>query len=219
MTTAERLGILAEHYRDTFDHQRSYIARRDRLFLFALVALVALAFRGTNAEQSELVVALLLKQALGAEAGLDGGFIAVILWFAFYCIVSRYFQACVTVERQYEYIEKVEEEIAALYESDVLSRESRHYLAKYPAISNWLDFVYKWIFPLAVVAVAAWNCYVEILRRGICTTTVIVVAIALSLVFTTLLFLYSTNLKKVLRGTFRRRTGSAPNPPGVAPSV
>ena len=81
MTTAERLGILAEHYRDTFNHQRSYIARRDRLFLFALVALVALAFRGTSAEKSELVVALLLKQALGAETGLDGGFIAVVLWF------------------------------------------------------------------------------------------------------------------------------------------
>ena len=109
--------------------------------------------------------------------------------------------------------------MSKLYESDVLARESRHYLVDYPAFSDWLHFIYTWIFPLAVVAVAAWNCYIEIQRRGVCATTVIVVAIAFALSATTLLFLYSTKLKRLLSRLSSRRAGSPSNSAGAEPSL
>jgi len=152
-----KLELLLEHHRDTFTQQREYIRRRDRLFLFALVAAVAIFFRSADATGSDRLLAILIDKLAGPQAWIDRGFLAVFLAFAFFAVVTRYLQASITVERQYGYLARLEGEISELYGNDVLCRESKGYLVNYPWFSTWMHVLYTWFFPGAVVLLAFAN--------------------------------------------------------------
>ncbi len=197
-TRQERaLGVVAEHYRDTFGHLRDHLHRRDRLFAYSLVTLVALSFRGSFAAGSDRVLKLAVERLLGAGVEIDGRFLAILLWFVFFAVVSRYFQANVTVERQYEYISRVEEEMCAVYGSDILAREGKAYLKRYPRFSAWMHLVYTWLFPLSVAAATVWSLLGECKRFGVTSAASwIVVAIGLAILWTVALYMYSMKVER-----------------------
>lgn len=156
MADNERLSLLAEHFRETFAHQRDYIRRRDLAFGLAVLGGVLLAVRVSDMSASDRVVGALISRLVGENLALGGGVLVVLLWFVQFALVVRYFQAAMTVERHYGYIEKLEAEMCRLYGADVLARESASYLANYPKFSDWIHFVYTRIFPatLALLVVA-----------------------------------------------------------------
>ena len=168
-------------------------SRRDRAFGYALLAGVALALRVGDLPASDRVIALLLRRLTGQELRLDAGVLALLLWFAQFALVVRYFQTTMTVERQYRYIARVETEMCALYGGDVLARESASYLANYPKFSDWIHLVYTRVFPGALAVLVCWSVVPEFESRGFFSPVAWMSgALAVATLVTIGLFLYST---------------------------
>ena len=162
----KRLEFLAGHYRESFSLQRDYIGRRDRAFGYALLAGVALALRVSDLAASDHVFGVLLQRVSGQELRLDAGVLAVLMWFVQFALVVRYFQATMTVERQYNYIHRVEGEMCSLFGSDLLAREGASYFLDYPKFSDWVHAVYTMVFPAAFVILVCWSLALEFSVRG-----------------------------------------------------
>lgn len=194
-TFPARLEILLAHAKDTFSHQRDYVHKRDWLFIYALLAVVAISLRTTYASGSDRILEIAVTHLLGPGQVLDAAVMAVLLWFAFFAIVARYFQAVITVERQYEYLEALEVEISSAFGTDVLARESRAYLANYPLFSNWMHWIYTWVFPSGIALATFGGAIVECRRFAWSATAYVVVALSSAILATVAVFLYSTKVQ------------------------
>jgi hypothetical protein len=188
----QRLQLIAEHYRETFGHQREYIQKRDRLFVYALLAAIALAFRASYTDQSEHVLTIAIEKLLGAGVKIEAAFLDVLVWFVFFALVARYFQATINVERQYKYISRVEQEMTSLYGADLFAREGKQYLTNYPLLGDWMHFIYSWVFPAAILGLTIWNAIIDVLRWRWSWTSSIVGIIALLTTVTAAIHVFST---------------------------
>jgi hypothetical protein len=188
----DRLRLLLEHHRDSFGYLRDYLRRRDRLFVYSLAAAAALLLRSADAAGSERLMKTALDRLVGPGAEVDAGALAVLLWFVFFSVVARYFQAAIHLNRQYDYLAQVEKEIAGLDGSKVFSRESTAYLRSYPKFSNWMHWLYVWFFPGAIVVATVWSLVIEV-HRGPSIAGFLSAALGLALVVTVGLYLYSSH--------------------------
>jgi hypothetical protein len=190
----DRLGLVAEHYRETFGHQREYIQKRDQLFVYALLSAIALAFRASYTDQSEHVLTVVVEKVLGSGVAIESAFLGILIWFIFFALIARYFQATLNVERQYEYISRVEQEMTSLYGSDLFAREGKQYLANFPVFGGWMHWIYSWVFPIAILALTIWNFRVDVgHREG--WPAFIIGSIALLTSVTVGVYLYSTKFQ------------------------
>jgi len=80
-------------------------------------------------------------------------FIGSLIWFGLLGLVVRYFQTVVHIERQYEYIHKLEENISSNYDNKAFTREGKTYQKAYPLFSEWTWILYTFIFPLLLLIV------------------------------------------------------------------
>ena len=140
---------LYDHYTDTFSQQKEYIAKRDRLTICLLLSLVAFAMLMANPAALTKVVDAYAKKELSFEGNLidfsilNTGLIYILLWF-----VLQYFQVCLTIEKQYDYLWDLEEELSKKgYE---VTCEGRGYASDYPLLKNAANILYAWGIPIGI---------------------------------------------------------------------
>jgi len=157
MTDSEKvhLDVMHDHYKESFAHIREREKQRDRLFLI-LIALLGLLFLEV---QYPTNIVKLLKEVgkSGIKLDVTALPITVILsvtWTIFLALMLRYCKVSMTVERQYNYLHKLESKISSLLQDDVIyRREGKEYLRDYPIFSEWAWFFYTIMFPMIVVGV------------------------------------------------------------------
>lgn len=149
-----RIQILHEHYRDTFINIRDSIKLRDRLTMLVIFVLALLVFCAFWPADAIIAFSQMTLQKIGAAININAIFLGNIIWFALLAAVIRYLQVVVYIERQYAYIYNLEKELNKNYTGEILfTRESKSYLNKYPAFSNWTCFLYTKIFPFILACV------------------------------------------------------------------
>ena len=78
---------------------------------------------------------------------LHTGVIYLLLWF-----VLQYYQVCLTIEKEYDYIESLEE---TLVKNGVdINREGKDYAKSYSLLKNVANFLYAWGIPIGIGSVA-----------------------------------------------------------------
>lgn len=150
----DEVGLLHDHYRDTFGHIREREQRRDRLFVILLFMFVLLVFQtiypatvGDSVGNFSLAGLEIRPQDLPLPALLDVTWVLTLLTGLKYC------QTTLAVDRQYPYLHRLEEEIGKqLRDPALFSREGKSYLVDYPIVLNWAWFCYVIIFPLTILA-------------------------------------------------------------------
>lgn len=148
-----KLQILAEHYNSTYDTLLIKIRQREKFFLLVLVILIVKLFRIYTPEEAMLVITQLISSRLGVTAPLNFSFIESVIWFCLLAAVLRYFQSVVYIERQYDYIHKLEKRLNAHFENSAFTRESSSYLKNFPRFLNWVSFLYTVFFPILLMAI------------------------------------------------------------------
>ncbi|MDP9412307.1 MAG: hypothetical protein M3P70_17805 [Actinomycetota bacterium] len=147
------LGLLHEHYMDTFAHIREREQRRDRLFVLLVLMFVLLVFQVHY--PASVGGALGTVSVGGVSVSLTDLPLAAVLnvtWLLTLLVGLKYCQTALTVERQYPYLHKLEEAISErLGSTDLFCREGKAYLSEYPAVLNWAWFCYVILFPLVVL--------------------------------------------------------------------
>ncbi|MDB4963969.1 MAG: hypothetical protein JWP01_3968 [Myxococcales bacterium] len=192
----QRLAVLTDHHKETFAHVRDYIRDRNRLFVYALVAVVALGFRAADAAESNRVLQLLAQRLAGEKIQLDAGFVTAFLWFVLFAIVLRYFQAALHVNRQYEHLAAIEDEIEKIVGGGVLSREGKGYAERYKQFSTWSWRVYAWGFPLSLLGAACSNVILDARNVDSVSISLVVSGLfALATIGITVLYLFAMKEK------------------------
>lgn len=155
-TTAKSVPreILYDHYKDTFSHIRDREKQRNRAF-FIVIALVGLLFLevGYPANLAQLlgeVDASPIKLSLRA---IPVPALLSATWTFLVVVVLQYCQTSVHIERQYNYLHVVENELSADYGGVIFRREGKAYCDDYPLLTRWAWFFYALMFP-AIILVA-----------------------------------------------------------------
>lgn len=162
VTKEARFVSLASHYKDTFEFHIKTIKDRNRLFFYLLIILVFFLVQFKDSSLIQQLCNSLLQKNTGANLQF-AKFTPVLLWFLLMGTSLRYFQINIQIERQYSYIHSLEEELNKHYpNSAAFTREGRSYLSDYPIFSNWLCFLYAWVFPLALLGAVITRMYVDI---------------------------------------------------------
>lgn len=145
--------ILYDHYKDTFAYLREYLKRRDKLFSLVVVVLTMMFLQITSLVDSTKLASKYISIKLGFTISLSRDFFDSLLWFVLFSFVLKYYQATILIERQYDYIHKIEEHLTTCLKKKLIYREGSAYLKNYPLFSSWAHFVYTKIFPLLLIIV------------------------------------------------------------------
>lgn len=143
-----RAEILHEHYNKTFENIQAHIVRRERLLFALLLLVVVMLFQMAFPSDASQQIAELVAKKLDMNKPCNTAFVDSVLWFGMLCLIIRYCQTVVYVERQYVYIHEIENRLNQLLGKEDITREGKTYLAKYPRFSDWTHFVYTIGFPL-----------------------------------------------------------------------
>lgn len=137
-----------DHYKETYTLNKEAQSRRNKNFAI-LCVLEAISF--LMLRNPDLICGLLndaAKEQLETTIQVSNGILQTLIWILIAYVLVRYVQDVLYVERQYKYLDKLEEKIAGLLGDDIFSRESDNYLKDYPLVLNLVDLFYKFFSPV-----------------------------------------------------------------------
>lgn len=146
-----KFQILHDHYKDTFAHIQDFLKLRDRFFFLILIVVTLMLFQIYSPIESGATISEFVAKQLELKNPIDISFVGSILWFVLLGLVIRYFQTVVHLEKLYEYIHKLEEQISPNYDNKAFTREGKFYLTNYPLFSKWTSILYTIIFPFLLL--------------------------------------------------------------------
>jgi len=199
----KKLEIFYDHYKDTFEIQKTYLQRRNNYSLIALLLLVVLSFQISNPEQTVQISNEIIKQHIG-EISINFAFINSLLLFAFLWIIIMYFQINLIIDRYYKYIQDIEKKLSENLTPFEISREGKTYLKQYPWISYLVHRIYTIAFPLTLILVACvkWKAEINLYKENLCNGHFLFdSAIIFGLILLTVLY-----LTKVHFNDFKKKT-------------
>ena len=140
-SSEKKIDILNDHYKDTFSHLVSYRKHLDRvlLYLSALLGMMYLYQFFPNETTDAIFKVLSQKTDADIAMGPIGKMVLIFVpvWGFYFILYRRCRQVMDLIQVQYDYLEKLEIELASLYASRVpFTRESRFSL-KGQNLSLW----------------------------------------------------------------------------------
>lgn len=156
----DKTDLLYDHYKETYSILKENIIQRNHFFLmvFFVMALQFL-FAASPKSISSLIVNIIQKRY---EINIDSqiSVIQSFLWFVLLYVTMRYYQLSVYIEKTYHYISIIESDITDLVQIR-FDRESGNYLLNYPKMNDFIDILYKWIFPIIYCMVIFYKIVME----------------------------------------------------------
>ncbi|MFI8708485.1 hypothetical protein ACIGHG_15720 [Bacillus sp. NPDC077411] len=195
-----KFQILHDHYKDTFALQREYLKLRDRLFIYTLLVFAAMFILIIVPVDPSKAVSDIVKEQLKVKLSINSDAIHTMLWFGLLCLVVRYFQTNIVVERQYDYIHEVEEELNSSYdpEGNMFTREGKSYLNNFQSFSTLAGYLYILVFPMLLIIVTSYKLYTEVMGKASFDVTLILDAVFWVLIFVyTIVYSISLHFKKI----------------------
>lgn len=181
-------SILYDHYKDSCAITGAAIKRRDRLMLFVIAVIGFFTFQTIFPSASNQAVNDFLNFKFGLTLQLNLSVIGNIVWFLLLTTTIRYFQVAVFVERQHKYVHAAEEKLNKHLETELITREGKHYLTDYPKFSNWMWMLYAIIFPSLLLLVSTikifneWVAVSNLLPTGLLIDSAIFLLLAISII-------------------------------------
>jgi len=148
----KKLEVLHDHYKETFTYIRDRERQRDKQFLI-IIALIGLLFLETQYPSN---IHSFLKTIKTHATEFDFSILPVpiitsVTWTVLFLYILRNCQISITIERQYEYLHKVECIVGELLGNSIYNREGRSYLINYPIFSEVVWIFYTQVFPILVI--------------------------------------------------------------------
>ncbi len=159
-----KINLLYDHYKECVSDQKNNCKSRDKLFLYLLILLGILFLEFYDATLTFNLAKDLLKDK--THFIINYQYFSIFLMFMLLTLGLRYFQMCITIERNYSYIHEVEKKINLL-SSNLISKEGTSYLGNYPIFSNFMDTVYKLLFPGIFLIAISIRYYHEFLKYNL----------------------------------------------------
>jgi len=148
----KQLEVLSAHYSETFFLLKSAVERRDRLFLYMLgVTSLLLLYMSAPSALGDWLNSFVNNQ-VGSAANttnlIEASFIGAILLLGLLSLSHTYFQTVLHIERQYDYVYQLEEQLSAYFGGNAFIREGKHYRKYKRRFSRWTKVIFWFLFPL-----------------------------------------------------------------------
>lgn len=141
-----------DHYKETYGLSKVAQSRRNRNFVI-LCFLEAISFMMVR--NPDLICGLLndtTKVKLETTIQISNGIFQTLVWILIAYVLVRYVQDVLYIERQYGYLDTLEQKIGQLMgekkEKNIFTREGDNYLTSYPIVLNLIDLFYKFFSPI-----------------------------------------------------------------------
>lgn len=146
----EQVSLYYDHYKDTYEQQKKYIAKRDRLTLYLLVLaiiLIGLLFDPlTFGEKVNIIMGAYVENLTFDLYFINTGLLLVTLW----CLI-QYYMVVLQIEKMYRYIAECEKRLTDAIPVFPINREGAYYLKSYPWLKNIADYIFVLGIPIGFV--------------------------------------------------------------------
>jgi hypothetical protein len=153
MTDEKKIEILYDHYKDTFENQKSYLQKRNYYTWICLGLIATLSFQMANPDESSVISTELIKKNIG-DIKIDFSYINNVLTFTLLWVVIMYYQINFLIEKTYKYIQEIEGKLTKEMKPFEISREGKTYLDHYPWLSEVVHKIYSIGFPVTLICVS-----------------------------------------------------------------
>ena len=147
----KKIEIYYDHYKDTFQYQIKYLENRNRYFLSSLVLVTLLFFVIVEPNVSKEINESYLKIHLDKTIKIDFAYFNHFLLFSLMWVLILYFQSTLTIEKNYKYINILEDGLTKEMSPLIISREGKFYSGEKPFFVKAIGYVYKYLYPLSIV--------------------------------------------------------------------
>lgn len=155
--------LIYNHYTETCEIQRNSTKERNKLFIFLCLIIGLQYLLMISNDATVFSINSLLKEKWSIDFTFSATIIQCVCWIFFLYVSMRYIQSNVYIERQYNYIHNIEEKLSN-NDNILVEREGKAYLDDYPFVSNYIDFIYKWVMPIVFVITASLKIILEIIN-------------------------------------------------------
>ena len=149
----EGIEVLYDHYKDTFEQQKRYLAKRDHLTVLLLILailMIGLIF-DPNYISSKLNAVI---KAQVDNLVFDFEFINTGLIIAFFWFSLQYYMIVLQIEKMYKYLDQCETSLCAGYTGFKINREGAYYLRSYPWMKTLADKFFVLGIPIGFIALS-----------------------------------------------------------------
>lgn len=149
----EGIEVLYDHYKDTFEQQKMYLAKRDHLTVLLLILailLIGLIF-DLNYISSKLNAVI---KAQVDNLVFDFEFINTGLIIAFFWFSLQYYMVVLQIEKMYKYLDQCEASLCAGYTGFKINREGAYYLKSYPWMKTLADRFFVLGIPIGFITLS-----------------------------------------------------------------
>lgn len=147
----KNLEIAYDHYKDTVQYLKEDLKKRDKLILILLVLICFYFFIELKTDETVDATNIFITSKMGINYKFNYD-ILIIANLLFILIVElKYFQLCIYIERQYEYLSKLEDTINSIMGTKIVTREGFSYLNEYPLLSAFIHRIYNYILPFGII--------------------------------------------------------------------
>ena len=143
----DKTELLYDHYKETFSIIKKTIIQRNRFFIMVFFVITLQFLFATSPESISSMIIGIVQNQYKIDISNQMSIIQSFLWLILLYLTMRYYQATVYIERQYNCIYSIEADISSI-EHIRFDRESGNYLSNYPKMSDFVDALYKWVFPI-----------------------------------------------------------------------
>lgn len=148
----DKLDTYYDHYKETYLLSKAAQSHRNRSFVI-LCILESISFMLTrNPDFICGVLNDMVRKNLESVIQFNNTILQTLVWILIAYVLVRYVQDVLYVERQYEYLGKLEKKISELLGEDekqnIFNREGDNYLKSYPMVLNFIDLFYKFFIPI-----------------------------------------------------------------------
>lgn len=147
------IEVLYDHYKDTFEQQKSNLTKRDHLTVLLLILailLIGLIF-DPNYISSKLNAVI---KAQVDNLVFDFEFINTGLIIAFFWFSLQYYMVVLHIERMYKYLDQCESSLCAGYTGFKINREGAYYLKSYPWMKTLADRFFVLGIPIGFITLS-----------------------------------------------------------------
>lgn len=184
----DKTELLYDHYKETFSIIKETIIQRNRFFIMVFFVITLQFLFATSPESISSMIIGIVQNQYEIDISNQMSIIQSFLWLILLYLTMRYYQATVYIERQYNCIYSIEADISSI-EHIRFDRESGNYLSNYPKMSDFVDALYKWVFPIIYCMIICYKIVREYMTSKFNMLLVLNTILAISCFILTILYL------------------------------
>ena len=149
----EGLEVLYDHYKDTFEQQKGYLAKRNHLTVLLMILAILLIGLIFDPKYISCKLNTVIKAQV-SNLVFDLEFVNTGLIIAFFWFSLQYYMVVLQIEKMYKYLDQCETSLCAGYTGFKINREGAYYLRSYPWMKTLADKFFVLGIPIGFIALS-----------------------------------------------------------------